>query len=107
MTTDSVEHEPIADRIVEVVTAHPCVVRMDGGEFGVVATYLPGRKVLGVRDSEDTLEICVVLGMRRPVPDVVAELREKVREITGPVPVDVTVADVLGPTEQQHYGTDP
>ncbi|SDK38452.1 hypothetical protein SAMN04487820_107135 [Actinopolyspora mzabensis] len=97
------EYEHVADRIAAAALEHPCVVRLDGGEHGIVATHLPGRRVTGVRTTAETgeaTEVCVVLLLRRPVPELVAELRERIREVTGETRIDVTVADVLTPEQE-------
>ncbi|SFE06491.1 hypothetical protein SAMN04487819_107161 [Actinopolyspora alba] len=106
MTTENEtarEHEHVAERIAAAALEHPCVVRLDGGEHGIVATHLPGRRVTGVRTTSDTgeaTEVCVVLLLRRPVPELVAEIRERIREVTGETRIDVTVADVLAPEHE-------
>ncbi|WP_309115828.1 hypothetical protein [Saccharothrix sp.] len=83
-----------AERVEAAVLAHPAVARLDGG----FASYLPGRRVDGVRLAERTSVSVVlkfgVLKSARPIPEVVAELRAAVRAVTGPAPVDVTVADL-------------
>lgn len=93
----------LADRVAETVLRHPCVVRLHGGEFGVVASHLPGRKVTGVRvgEPDEPIEVAVVALLRRPLPDVVAELRERVNAVAGDVPVHITVGDVVTPARQQ------
>ena len=35
------EASSLPERIASVVTSNPSVARLDGGEFGTVATYLP------------------------------------------------------------------
>ncbi len=86
----------LATELARVVAAHPAVVRLDGGAFGAVATYLPGRRLLGVRVGApgEPVEVGVVLRADRPIPQTVAELREAVAAVR-PGPVDVTVADVV------------
>ncbi|MFB9908357.1 hypothetical protein [Allokutzneria oryzae] len=86
-----------ADAIAEAVLAHPSVRRLDAGAFGSITSYLPGRRVDGVRAGGpgEPVEIGVVLTLGRPLPEVVADLRERVRRVGGDVPVDVTVADVV------------
>lgn len=88
--------EVLASALARVVTAHPAVVRLDGGMFGAVATYLPGRRLLGVRVGEpgEPVEIAVVVRADRPIPQTVDELRTAVAAI-HPGPVDVTVSDVV------------
>ncbi|NUT95841.1 MAG: hypothetical protein HOY78_27835 [Saccharothrix sp.] len=80
-----------AERVEAVLLAHPSVARLHGG----FASYLPGRRVDGVRLADRT-SVSVVLRHGRPIPEVVAELRAAVRTVTGPGPVDVTVADLEG-----------
>lgn len=89
--------EPVlADAIADALLAHPAVARLDGGPFGTVASYLPGRRVVGVRAAEPGagVEVAVVVRLGRPLPEVVDELRDRVRRVAGAVPVDVTIADV-------------
>ncbi|MCO1574849.1 MULTISPECIES: hypothetical protein [unclassified Crossiella] len=91
----------LADRIAQVVLTHPSVVSLHGGAYGQVLSYLPGRKVIGVRSTGDgePVEVGVVLRFGEPLPEVVTELRQRVRQVTGAVPVDITVVDVVEPGE--------
>ncbi|MEJ8277877.1 hypothetical protein [Pseudonocardia spirodelae] len=94
------ESEPSrAELVAEVVRAHPSVVRLDGGTFGTVATWLPGRRLVGVHvgDPGDPVEIGVVLTLDRPIPATVAALRATLAPLVDGAPVDVTVADVEVP----------
>ena len=96
MTTSG--HTPaLADQVAEVVLGHPAVVRLDSGRFGVIATYLPGHQVTGVRapDPGEAVEVAVVLRLDRPLPEIVAELRSRIKTVAGTVPVDITVSDVV------------
>lgn len=93
---------PLAERIAAAVTAHPAVAGLHGGIFGVVATYLPGRRLTGVRVDEDRLdsepvELAVVLHLDEPIPGVVRALRREVSRLCGGAAVDITVADVTVP----------
>lgn len=91
--------EQFAESVARVVLAHPAVVELDAGQFGTVASYLVGRKVLGVRASEpgESVELSVVLLLGCRIPDVVAELRAAVSELAGDVAVHVTVSDLREP----------
>ncbi|ALE84312.1 MULTISPECIES: hypothetical protein [unclassified Pseudonocardia] len=86
----------LAELVAETVAAHPSVVRLDGGAFGTVATWLPGRRLVGVGigRADDPVEIGVVLRLDRPIPATVAALRASVAPLVDGVPVDVTVTDV-------------
>jgi uncharacterized alkaline shock family protein YloU len=87
----------LAEAVAAAVLAHPGVVRMSGGAFGAVASYLPGRRVVGVRlslEQTDPVEIAVVARLGVPLPRLAEELGAAVVAVIGPVAVDVTVADV-------------
>lgn len=79
----------VSEDVEAAVLAHPDVARLDGG----IASYLPGRRVDGVRVG-DRVELAVVLRPDRPVGEVVSELRAVVARVAGAAPVDVVVADL-------------
>ena len=86
-----------ADRIRAVALAVPGVAGLHGGSVGEAATYLPGRRVSGVRIAEDgTAEIHVVLTLDVPVPATAARVRDAVATVVGGR-VDVVVEDVVAP----------
>lgn len=103
-TPDSsgVDPAPLAERIAAVVNAHPAVARLDSGIFGAVATYLPGRRLAGVRlgTGDEPVEIGVVLRLGAPLPGVVTALRREVSALCGGARVDVTVADLDVPATE-------
>ncbi len=98
MPTDT---DLLAERVAATVTAHPGVARLHGGMFGAVATYLPGRRLIGVRIGvgDEPVEVGVVLTLDRPIPDIVAVLRREVSALCGGAAVDITVGDVDLPGE--------
>lgn len=81
--------------IADTVEAHPAVARLDGGMFDAVTSYLPGRRVEGIRLDETTLELSVVLRLGEPLPQVVNDLRRQVAPLVPGVAVDVVVSDVV------------
>ena len=103
MTVPTVSADPtaLAERVAAAVAAHPSVARLHGGVFGVVATYLPGRRLTGVRigEGDEPVELGVVLYLDRPIPDVVRTLRREVSGMCGGAAVDITVADIALPGE--------
>ena len=90
------EPAALAELIAEAVVAHPSVARLDGGVFGTVATWLSGRRLVGVHvgGPGEPVEVGVVLHLDRPIPATVAALRRSVAPLVGAVPIDVTVSDV-------------
>jgi uncharacterized alkaline shock family protein YloU len=99
-TAGAAEQEPVeelADRVAAVVRAVPGVVGLHGGVFGEVATYLPGRRVSGIRITAERAEVHLTLAWGEPVRPTAELVRDLVADLTG-VPVFVTVEDVVQPT---------
>ncbi|MER7072864.1 hypothetical protein [Terrabacter sp. NPDC000476] len=83
----------LVDRIGEVVLAVQGVTGLHGGPLGAAATYLPGRRVVGIRQRDDRTEVHVTVGSGRPVRQVADDVRRAVRSVVD-LPVHVTVEDV-------------
>lgn len=96
--------DAVADAVAGAVLAVPGVTSMHGGAFGEVATYLPGRRVTGVRTQVDRVEVHVVIA-----PDIrVLEVAERIHAAVAPLvrtPVGVFIEDI-GPIDTL-YRTDP
>lgn len=88
----------LADRIAVAVDAVPGVAGRDGGTAGEVATYLPGRRVTGVRIGRyDRIEVHIVVAYGAEVFAVAEAVRTVVAGLIGAEPVDVVVADIAAP----------
>lgn len=87
----------LAERIAGAVLAHPAVVGLDAGPYGAIASYLPGRRVDGVRIAEDdsAVELAITVEFGQQLPSVARQLRAMVREVAGDVRVDVTIVDLV------------
>ena len=86
----------LADVIAAAVTAVPGVAELHGGMFGEAATYLPGRRVPGVRLGDDGTEVHVSLLFGVPVRPTAEAVRNAVAPLVSG-PVHVTVEDVVRP----------
>jgi uncharacterized alkaline shock family protein YloU len=84
----------MADVVAAAVRGVPGVSDLHAGMFGEVGTYLPGRRVPGVRLGDDVTEVHVTLVFGAPVRETAARIRDVVATITRG-PVDVTVEDVV------------
>ncbi|WP_331629103.1 hypothetical protein [Actinomycetospora sp.] len=86
----------LSERVADALLAHPDVVRLSGGQFGSIATYLPGRRLVGVAlgDGGEPARISVVLRLGAPVLATADALRVLVGAETGAERVDVVVTDV-------------
>ncbi|MDQ3615773.1 MAG: Asp23/Gls24 family envelope stress response protein [Actinomycetota bacterium] len=92
------EPQPVdpADVVVAAVTGVDGVAAMHAGMFGEVATYLPGRKVVGVQIRREVTNVDVVLDWGVSVPATAERVREVVEALVG-TPVHVTVQDITEP----------
>jgi hypothetical protein len=96
-TTSRAVGEPhTADRVRDSVLAVPGVADLHGGVLGEVGTYLPGRRVVGVRLLPDRTEVHLVLDTGTPLRETAERARTAVAAVR-PGPVDVVVEDVRAP----------
>ena len=86
----------LSQRVADAVLSHPDVVRLSGGTFGSITTYLPGRRLVGVAlgEGDEPTRIGVVLRLGARVHATADALRLLVAAETGARRVDVVVADV-------------
>ncbi|MFH5821108.1 hypothetical protein [Georgenia sp. AZ-5] len=88
-----------ADAVAAAVLAVPGVARLHTGAFGEVGTYLPGRRVAGVRIRPDGVEVHVVvehalLDRRVPLPVLAEQVHRAVgAQVPGPVHVYIDDLD--------------
>ena len=89
---------PDADAVSAAVLTCPSVAGLSGGLAGEVATYLPGRRVAGVRTEPGSVEVHVVARYGPPISEIAAEVRRAVAAVVpGLSTVNVVVADVQDP----------
>ena len=82
------------DAIALATLACPSVARLHEGGTRAVATYLPGRRVVGVRVDDRRVLVSVVLTFRSSVPSLEAQVRSALAPYVGDRQIDVHVADV-------------
>lgn len=87
----------LAEAVAAVVRTHPQVADLDGGPFGAVASYLPGRRVVGVRVGEpgEPVEVSVVARLGIPLTQLGTELCGMITAVTGARVIDLTINDVV------------
>jgi len=90
--------DELADRVAAAVLTVRGVTGLHGGMFGETATYLPGRRVPGVRLTENATDIHLTLTYGAPVFATAQQVRTAVAALV-PGPVNVTVEDVAPPTD--------
>ena len=84
------------DALGDAVAACPSVSALDGGRFGEVATYLPGRRVPGISIADDAVTIQVRTRWPIPAPQVFSEVAQVVRPLAGTRRIDLVIADIDG-----------
>jgi hypothetical protein len=82
-----------ADDIAGLVLAVTDVVRLHAGRFGEVATYLPGRRVTGIRVTDDLIEVHAVVAGRQPVRVTAESIHAAVATVVA-TPVHVYIEDL-------------
>jgi hypothetical protein len=91
--TDGVD----VDAVAAIVRGCAGVAGLDGGRFGEVASYLPGRTVAGVVVSGDRVRVQVRSRWGVPAPALGLTITQALRPVTGNRPVDVVIADIDDP----------
>lgn len=74
------------------------VAALHGGDFGEIATYLPGRRVHGIRIGSDSCAIHVTAEYPADLAALADTVRARVEPVVG-VPVHVTIEDLHDPRE--------
>jgi hypothetical protein len=89
-----IEHNDDADTVAGIAVAVPGVHSLHPGMFGEVATYLPGRRVAGVRVTDNTIDVHLVVDAEAKVRQTAAAVRRAVADVYPSYSVDVTVEDI-------------
>lgn len=82
------------DAIAAATLACPAVAGLHEGGSRAVATYLPGRRVVGVRAEDRRVLVSVVLASGSSVQTLGVQVRTALAPHVGGRRVDVHVADV-------------
>lgn len=83
-----------ADLIAAAVLSVPGVAGLHSGAFGEVATYLPGRRVAGVRVGDELIEVHVTVVYGTPVQETADQVRTAVAALVT-TPVEVRIEDIV------------
>ena len=85
------------DAVAALVRGCAGVSALDGGPFGEVASYLPGRTVPGVAVDDNRIRVQVRSRWGVPAADVAALITAALAPLAGPRPIDVAIADIDDP----------
>ncbi len=93
-------HGVDVDAVAAAVQACAGVAGLDGGRFGEVVSYLPGRTVPGVVVSDSRVRVQVRSEWGIPAPQLAALITSVLAPLTWGKPVDVVVADIDDPPDR-------
>jgi hypothetical protein len=85
------------DPIVAAVLACPLVAGFHGGQEGEAVTYLPGRRITGIRITVDEVAIHVVARYPVVTSQVADQIRRAVAPFAAGLRVDVAIEDLAVP----------
>ena len=83
-----------AEAVADAALSCPGVVRLATGSPVEVATYLPGRRVHGVRFGDGVVEVHVVARPGAVLPDLARVIRQAVAAVVPSHAIDVYVDDL-------------
>ncbi|MDQ1397519.1 MAG: hypothetical protein QOG64_2778 [Acidimicrobiaceae bacterium] len=86
--------QPEADVIAAAALGSPLVASMASGLVGEAATYLPGRRVAGVRIDGDHVEVHVVARWGAVLPELADGVRQAVTAVAAGRSVTVFIDDI-------------
>lgn len=86
------------ERLTAAALAVPGVTGLHGGQFGEVATYLPGRRVVGIRASATSVAVHVVV-TAAALPAVLTTVRAAITAAADGRTVDVVIAELHQPPD--------
>jgi hypothetical protein len=85
------------DAVAAAVRGCPAVHDLDAGRLGGVATYLPGRRVPGIRVADDRIEVHVRGVWDQPASLLAQQIRAALTTLSGGRVIDVVLTDVADP----------
>jgi len=85
------------DAVAAAVRSCPAVDDLDGGPLEGVATYLPGRRINGIRISDSRLEVHVRGVWNVPIAEIASQIRSVLAGLTGGRLIDIVLTDVADP----------
>jgi len=95
--SDAVVDGVDVDAVATAVRGCPGVLDLHGGPPQLIATYLPGRAVEGVRIDREAVTVQVRARWGAPVSELATQIRAALRLLAGGRRIDIVWADVADP----------
>ena len=95
------------DAVHTAVTGCPGVADVGGSSLAALTTYLPGRRVPGIRINTDTVEVEVVAEWNMNMITIAGGIRRALVSIVGGRRVDITIVDIELPEGDPAAGSLP
>lgn len=83
----------VAELVAEIAASVPGVAGLHAGAFGEVGTYLPGRRVIGVKTTPEVTEVHLVVAQGSQMLLVAQQVRDAVQPLVD-TRVDVFIEDI-------------
>lgn len=88
------------DEVHDAVLACPGIAGLGGSTPGALATYLPGRRVMGIRVNPESIELEVATRWGAAATQVAAALHAGLQNLAGGRRIDVTIVDIELPESE-------
>lgn len=92
-----------AQAVADAAQACPDVARLSGGVFGEVATYLPGGRIVGVRDNGVAVEVRIVARWGRSLPEIGEQVRHAIQPLVGTASILIFVDEIDAPDRSDSH----
>jgi hypothetical protein len=93
------------DAVHAAVNSCPGVARVGSGSVAALTTYLPGRRIPGIRINPDTVELEVIAEWDSNAANIGRAIQSVVTGLAGARRVDITITDIDLPGEQSSQDT--
>ncbi|MEE2033286.1 Asp23/Gls24 family envelope stress response protein [Rhodococcus chondri] len=94
------------DVVAAAVLGTVGVAALHGGDFGEIATYLPGRRVNGIRIGSESCAVHITAEYPADLIAVADAVRARVEPLVG-MPVHVTIEDLQDPRQSDRKQVAP
>jgi hypothetical protein len=85
------------DDIYSAVIGCPGVAGLGSGTIGELATYLPGRRVPGIRVSPERVELEICAAWGPPIKQIAEQIWAALAVVVTDRPIEITITDIAPP----------